>query len=308
MSVAIVGSINTDLTSYLQRWPEVGETVQAAKTAISLGGKGANQAMAVAKLGVQAHMLGAIGKDGFGQDARAALAIPNLHLTLVECADVTTGMAFIDVVPSGDNIIRISKGANWALTPEAIHSNAKAIAACKTLLLQNEIPFEASRVAAKIARTAGATVIMDPAPAPSPVWPREDLALFDILTPNAQEAALLTEAEPETLSEGLAAARKLRDRVNGAIVTMGSTGVAWSIGTSEGQIPAPRVTATDTVGAGDCFNGAFAAALSEGQSIKEAITLAAHAGALATTRKGASTSLPNRDELRIFMAENSVSP
>jgi len=299
-SVTIVGSINIDLTSYLDRWPKVGETITVRETITTLGGKGANQAVAAARLGAKANLVGAVGSDGFGGKAARDLRAEGVGVLLSELEGVSTGLAFIDVGPDGRNMIRLSSGANGELSPADVARHEHVIAASAVVLLQNEIGLAASWEAARIARKAGALVVMDPAPAPEPMWPRETLSAFDILTPNAGEAAGLLGAEPQTLSEALDAAHALRDLgLRGAIVTMGEMGIAWSCPESRGTLPAPKVEAIDTVAAGDCFNGAFAARMAGGASIEAAIDFAMRAAALATTRKGAAASLPRLEELEV---------
>ncbi len=296
--VTVVGSINIDMTSYLERWPQVGETVTTRQTQITLGGKGANQAVAASRMGGNTTFIGAIGGDAFGSDVEARLKGYGVNTKLSLQADCATGMAFIDVGPGGGNIIKLSAGANAALLAASIEAHAHDLSNSKVLLLQNEIPFEASRRAAQIARAAGALVLMDPAPAPVPFWPHDALAAFDVLTPNAHETKLITGHEPQSLSEALDAAQKLGDYgAGGAIVTMGKMGVAWFIDGQSGQKTAPKVSAVDTVAAGDCFNGTFAAGLASGRSVEASIELAVQAAALATTRKGAAASIPNLEEL-----------
>lgn len=300
--VTVVGSINIDLTSYLARWPKIGETVTAESTQISLGGKGANQAIAAARLGADVTMIGAIGRDIFGQDAERQLSSVGMFLQLKRLKDRATGLAFIDVGPDGDNSIRLSKGANEMLSCDFIKEHAQIIRASKVLLLQNEIPFETSIKAAEYARMAGATVIMDPAPAPEPFWSFSDLEVFDILKPNAHEAGLILGEAPQTLTQAQEAAQALSHKgLKGVIITMGAQGVAWSIQGDVGTYEAPKVDTVDTVGAGDCFNGALAAAFTKNLSVQDAISFAANAAALSTTRKGASASSPTRQELEQFL-------
>lgn len=296
--VTVVGSINIDLTSYLERWPQVGETVTTLQTQITLGGKGANQAVAAAQMGANTTFIGAIGADAFGTDAQTRLKGYGVNTALSIQSDCATGMAFIDVGIDGGNIIRLSSGANASLSPVSIDTQRLDLSNSKVLLLQNEIPFDTSRRVAEIARAAGVLVIMDPAPAPVPFWPREALELFDILTPNAHEAKLITGHEPCNLSEALEAAQKLEEYgARGAIITMGEMGVAWSIKGKLGQKIAPKVDAIDTVAAGDCFNGTFAAGFASGHSVEASVDMAVQAAALATTRKGAAASIPSLDEL-----------
>lgn len=303
--VAVVGSLNIDLTSYLNHWPQLGETVHARKTRISLGGKGANQAVAAAKLGAQVAMIGATGADSYGQEAAGWLQGYGVELYLKTAKEVATGMAFIDVGPNADNMIRLSAGANATLRASDIAAQQHILSTAKVILLQNEIPLQASLEAARIGRANGATVVMDPAPAPVPFWSAETLKAFDILTPNAQETQSITGHAPKTLQDAQAAAQALRARgVRGSIITMGGTGVAWSIGADSGIQPAPRVTVVDTVAAGDCFNGAFAAALACGHTVPHAIERATWAASLATMREGAADSIPSNDDVAAAMARS----
>ena len=179
--VTVVGSINIDLTSYLDRWPKVGETVAVRQTSISLGGKGANQAVAATRLGSKTNLIGTIGKDGFGQDAVRQLHDFGVDAWLMELTNTATGMAFIDVGPDGANMIRLSSGANGLFRPDHVLSHSGVIQSSSVVLLQNEVDLSASLAAAKVARQAGALVVMDPAPAPEPDWGREVFSSFDLL-------------------------------------------------------------------------------------------------------------------------------
>ena len=300
-SVAVVGSINIDLISYLDRWPGIGETIKVRETSSSLGGKGANQAVAASRLGAKAALIGAIGSDGFGLEAKEHLRASGVQTRLDEVPDVTTGLAFIDVGPDGDNMIRLSSGANGVVSAVHVALHAEVIRNSAVVLLQNEIGLPASLEAARLARESGALVIMDPAPAPSPAWDRQVFAGFDVLTPNAQEAGILLGSQPTTLLDAQQAAQALRALgLRGVIVTMGEKGVAWSFDETGGALPAVEVESVDTVAAGDCFNGALAAQLAAGEPIDHAIAFAMRAAALATTRKGASSSLPTLSEVEAF--------
>jgi ribokinase len=296
--VVVVGSVNRDLTCYLNRWPAVGETVTAHDTLFSTGGKGANQAAAAARMGSASVFIGAIGEDAFGRDAETSLSSIGVSLALRRIDGATTGLAFIDVGPDGGNIIRLAEGANSLLDANCIIANSAMIRSAKVLLLQNETAVNIAMAAAVFAREGGAVVIMDPAPAPQPMWSADVMLQFDILTPNATEAGLITGVTPTTLTEALQAAHVLAKLTRlGAIVTMGEMGVAWVLEESAGAIACPVVAAIDTVAAGDCFNGAFAAGLAQNMSYPEAISFAVHAAALATTKKGAINALPLRAEV-----------
>jgi ribokinase len=302
--IVVVGSINMDMTLYLTRWPEIGETVTASDLSVQLGGKGANQAIAAARLGAEVTMIAGLGDDAYGSRARAELVGEGITLHAPPVAGIDTGLAIIDVGPDGRNIIRLSPGANAALTGESIAAQAAAFGACKVVLLQNEIPLAATLAAAKAARGAGALVICDPAPAPEQPWGPEILAQFDIVTPNLHEARLLsglTTAAPAMVAQALAG-----QCGRGAIVTMGEDGVVWHVDGVSGQAPACPVQAIDTVAAGDCFNGALATGLLQDMPLGEAISFASHAAALATTCQGAAASLPRLHTVLAFKATGAL--
>ncbi len=211
----------------------------------------------------------------------------------------------IDVADDGSNDIRISAAANGQLTPEIVVKHKDVISNADVLLLQHEVPLQSSLEAARIARRAETLVIMDPAPAPDSPWPREVLSAFDIITPNTHEVHSIIGWKPENLGEVERAAREICLAGSpGAIVTAGELGVAWYINGTGGQMAAPIVDAIDTVAAGDCFNAGFAASIVSGLSITDSIEFACYAGALATTRSGASISAPTRDEVLTYMGKS----
>lgn len=296
--VLVVGSINVDLCCYLDRWPEVHETVKSAAFKQFLGGKGANQAVAAARLGADVTFIGAVGRAAYAEFAETTLASETLSLDLVEFADEPTGMAFIDIGPQSENIIRLVGGANAALTAEDIQARESAFQGASVLLLQNEVPEVVSATAAALARKHGAIVVMDPAPSPAAAWPRDMTGGFDLMTPNAVEASLYCGFVPDTKDDGIRAAVEIADSLGcDALVTMGGDGVAWCREGQTGWMDAPKVTPVDTVGAGDCFNGALATALVEGKAWEDAVAFAASAASLSTTRQGAMAALPARSEL-----------
>jgi ribokinase len=290
--IVVVGSVNVDMTCYLDRWPDVGETVTAVESSSRIGGKGANQAVSAARLGGKVLFVGAVGADTFGASARETLQTNGVALRLEELGD-QTGAAFIDVGPDGRNIIRLRAGANRLLDRAAITGHEEQFRSAKVVLLQNEIDIETSLAAAMIGRAMGATTIMDPAPAPAPMWPNKHFEAFDLITPNATEAGVLIGRTPETLQQAIDAASSLEALLGcGVIITMGELGAAWSFGNARGSSPCPKVSAIDTVAAGDCFNGALAVALANGKDLPAAIDFAMTAAALATTKRGAIDSLP----------------
>ena len=296
--VLVVGSINVDLCCYLDRWPEVHETVKSKAFKQFLGGKGANQAVAAARLGADVTFVGAIGRAAYADFAMATLQAEQLSLELVEFENEPTGMAFIDIGPMSENIIRLVGGANAALRAADIQAREAAFENASVLLLQNEVPEAVCIAAAGLAQKHDVQVIMDPAPSPAEPWPKVVTDGFDLMTPNAVEASLYCGFVPNTRNDGVRAAAEIAALLDcDALVTMGGDGVAWCYNGQTGWMDAPEVTPVDTVGAGDCFNGALAVALVEGKPWEDAVTFAAQAASLSTTRQGAMAALPMRSEI-----------
>jgi ribokinase len=295
--IAVVGSINMDVAVRVSRLPLAGETILGSDAVLSLGGKGANQAIAAARLGGEVGLIGCLGSDAFAEAARKALGAEPVVLDgVATLAGIATGVALITVAANGENMITVSPGANASLSAAVILNRATLLSHCKILLLQNETPPEAAHAAIQVARAAGATVICDPAPASG-----YDPALIeaaDILTPNETEASLLTGIPVLDASSALAAARWLVARgARDAVVKLGAQGVVHAGAAGEGHVAAPVVVAVDTVAAGDCFNGALAVALGEGMAFRDALAFACRAASIAVTRQGASVSMPYRREM-----------
>lgn len=298
--VAVVGSTNIDLAMRLRRWPKVGETVFGETLQRAVGGKGANQAVAAARLGAEVIFVSGIGTDNFGEIAEERFREEQLSILLLR-VETHTGTALIDIGPDGGNIIKLAPGANAELPVDFVRSNRDALNGCSVLLLQNEIPLEVSLEAASIARRSGCTVVMDPAPAPEPLWEDDIYRNFDVITPNATEAGAILRAEVHTQKQGLWAAEMLSHRFGlSVVVTLGALGAAWCHQGRVGHKPCPEVEAIDTVAAGDCFNGAFAASLAESESFEVSVDFALKAAAIATTRRGAIDSLPSCRDLQKF--------
>jgi ribokinase len=295
--IAVVGSINMDVAVRVATLPRPGETVLGADAVLSLGGKGANQAVAATRLGGDTTLIGCLGADAFGEAARQALLLEKVRLDGVQIVpSAATGVALITIGSDGQNMISVSPGANAALSAAAILSHATALSASKVLLLQNETPVEAAHAAIQVARAAGALVICDPAPAAG--YDPDLIAAADIITPNETEAAILTGLAVTDRASALAAARFLLARgARNAIVKLGADGVVHAGRDGEGHVAAPPVAAVDTVAAGDCFNGALAVALAEGMALRDALAFACRAASIAVTRAGASASMPYRHEL-----------
>ncbi len=304
MTVAIFGSINMDVIAYLDRLPKPGETLHGSGYKMGLGGKGANQAAAARKLGSEVRFIGRTGADSFGDAARAELTSYDVDLTHIRRDEGSaTGIAIIKVGEGGQNMITVIAGANGAVDQSDAEAAKADLEQARVLLLQLEVPLAGALAAAKIVRGKGGTVILDPAPAPKEPFSAEIVAAVDVVTPNESETAGLLGWQPATPDDALRAARELKAKgFRTALVKLGAKGVAFSGPTEEGFVPPFKVTAIDTVAAGDSFNGGLAVALDEGKSLAEAVRFAAAAGALSTTKKGASAAAPTRAEIDAFLA------
>ena len=295
--IVVVGSLNMDLVMRTPRVPVGGETLHGHEFATLPGGKGANQAVACARLGGKVSMIGQVGDDGFGQTLRNGLAADGIDVTGVkQTASVGTGVAMILVEDIGQNRIGLAPGANGALTPADIDAQQAVIANAALLVVQLEVPLPVVQRAMALARAAGVAVLLNPAPA-SPL-PDELWSQVDIVVPNESEASLITGIEVKDAPSAFAAARLLRSRgVACVLVTLGANGVALVDDTGERHLPAQVVKAVDTTAAGDTFIGGLAAGLIEGLSVDDAAALGQRASALCVTRHGAQPSIPYRREL-----------
>ncbi len=298
--VVVVGSVNMDLVAVAPHIPHPGQTVLGRDFATIPGGKGANQAVAAARLGARVALVGRVGDDAFGQTLRRGLEAEGVDCRhLLPTPGVASGVALIIVSEAGENAICVAGGANTRLSPEDVEAAAPVIAGAKVCVLQLEIPLPTAVRAAVIARRHGVAVILDPAPAPASL--PDELFAVDILTPNESEAARLlgtiaTEGGPR------AAAERLRARGAGAVVLkLGGNGCYLSAPSVEEHLPAHTVKIVDTTAAGDAFTGGLAAALAEGRALREAVAVANAAGALACTRFGAQPSAPTRAEVQALL-------
>jgi ribokinase len=304
MTIAVFGSINMDVVAYMDRLPKPGETLHGREYKLGLGGKGANQAVAARKLGSDVRFIGRLGHDDFGKAAERELASYGVDLSLVaRDAAGATGIAIINVGESGENFISLVGGSNLSMDQSDVARGRAALDTADVLLLQLEVPLAAGLQAAAVVRAHGGTVILDPAPAPKEGLSAAVLKAVDIITPNETEAGLILGWQPQSLEDGLRAAKELRARgVGTAVVKLGARGLAVAAEGVETIIPAFKVKAIDTVAAGDSFNGGLAHALEQGQPIAQALRFAAACGALSTTRKGASAAAPTKAEVEAFMA------
>ncbi|MEO0537545.1 MAG: ribokinase [Cyanobacteria bacterium P01_A01_bin.123] len=304
MSILVFGSLNMDLVTQVSRLPEPGETLLGDRFLIVPGGKGANQAVAAARLGVSTAMVGRVGGDSFGEDLLKSLNAAGVNTVDVSIdGDNRTGVAAIAVAANGENHIIVVPGANTAIDDTDIERLSARFQHVQVLLLQFEIPLPMVQRAAQLAQTQGIKVIVDPAPAQSAL-PDEFYRSIDILTPNQSEAAQLVGFPVDTPESALAAAQHLRSRgVKTVIVKLGGQGCVCSSPEGSFLLPAYKVDAVDTVAAGDAFNGGLAAALCQDQALLQAMLQGSAVAALSVTQAGAQSSLPTRDRVTAFLAE-----
>ncbi|GGU09726.1 ribokinase [Actinomadura citrea] len=304
--VLVVGSITADVTAFSARFPRRGETVLGDDFTLVLGGKGANQAVASARAGARTWLAGCVGRDPFREIVLDGLRSYGVELDEVRTVDGRTGVAHIRVDASGENDIVITPLANADLSPAMVDASLGATAGkVGVLLLQLEVPAATTCHAAKAGRAAGLTVVLDPAPAqalPDDVWPH-----IDLVTPNESEATELTGVEVTDPASAERAGRWFLDRgVGHALITLGAGGAVSVTREGARNFTAYQVTAVDTTAAGDAFTGSLGAALAAGDAMERAIRRGMAAGALATTRPGASPSLPGRDEVDALMSGNTL--
>ncbi len=301
--VIVVGSVNVDLVVTTERLPAAGETVIGGRFARHHGGKGGNQAVAAARLGARTFFIGAVGDDAFGADARAALAAEGVDVEGLLINPIEpTGVALIVVDADGENSIAVAGGANAALDSVEVRAALKRLALTRddVVLVGHEIRTGATHEAVRLARIAGATAILNPAPAAGLSRPTLDLA--QILTPNEGELAALSGGEG---SPSARAKRLLGSEPGGraVLVSLGRKGALLVEGRRARAIPSPRVDVVDTVGAGDTLNGALAAGLAAGLGLAEAARRAVVAASLAVARAGAREGMPTAAELEAALAK-----
>lgn len=297
MSIVVVGSLNMDLIVRVPRHPVPGETLLGSDYETHPGGKGANQAVAAARMGGKVRMIGRVGQDAFGTQLRQGLRHAGINVHAILPVHGPTGVAFIAVSDAGQNTIIVSPGANTQLYPENL--SVAEFEGAKVVVLQLEIPVKTVVRAAQLAREVGATVVLNAAPA-SPLSPQK-LALMDVLVVNETEAEALANQKPDSPEAALEVAHSLQQHVPKVIITLGAQGAVWVEAGSSGYQPAFPVESVDSTGAGDAFIGALAVALAEGQPLAQAVRLGAAAGAMATTVVGAQPSLPRRDSLKRWL-------
>ncbi|MGX1982248.1 ribokinase [Thermolongibacillus altinsuensis] len=285
--ITVIGSINMDLVTIASRVPSQGETILGEKFHLIPGGKGANQAVAAARLGAEVHMIGAVGTDAFGKELMNSLKREGIFVDHVKpVTHIETGVASI-TISEGDNRIIVVPGANHALCPEDVEQCEDVIAKSDVCLLQLEIPLLVVEKAVSLAKKHGVLVILNPAPA-QPL-PKSLLEQVDILTPNEHERDIILAGED---------AQKFAHKL---VVTEGARGVTMVKNGKPMRIPSFSVSVVDTTGAGDTFNGALAVALSKGMELEDACYFGNAAAALSVTKLGAQTGMPTEAEVRQFL-------
>ncbi len=292
----MVGSANMDVVFTVERIPRPGETLLAESVATYPGGKGLNQAVAAARAGAEITFIGALGTDGHGDALAATMTDAGIDRSLVRRSTAPTGQAFIVVSDTAENTIIVASGANAGVTTLTDAERA-AVTRAAVLLMQLELPVSVVLEAALLARSAGTTVMLNAAPA-APV-PDELISALDYLIVNEHEAGIMGGSDDLAEASG-----RLASRVGRLIVTLGADGsVLYENGREVARVPARKVTAVDTTGAGDTYCGAFAAGVAEGRGIEEAAVFATAASALSVQSLGAVPSIPTRDRIEALLGQ-----
>lgn len=297
--IIVVGSTNMDMVVKTHHIPVPGETVLSGSFFMNPGGKGANQAVAVARLGGDISFISKVGNDVFGKQSAQLFdeeGINTFHLLSDD--ELPSGVALITVDDAGENSIVVASGANANLLPEDLNDALGVIASAGIVMMQLEIPMETVHFVAQYAASKGVRVILDPAPAPANALSPELLSHIDIVTPNQTEAEMLSGVKVTGIESAKKAARVIHKHgAKSVVVTLGTLGAVICQGTKTEVVPAQKVRALDSTAAGDVFNGALAVALSEGKELSEAVRFACKAAAVSVTRMGAQSSIPYRNEL-----------
>ena len=307
-SILVVGSINMDMVVRVQEMPAPGETVLGGGFCTAFGGKGANQAVGVARLGGKCRFIAAVGDDEFGPALRA-----NLQKEGVDCSAVATkpgepsGVAMILVDANGENSIVVSSGANFHVTPDDdLFPNEHLFAEATMVVLQLELPLPTVRVACELARRHHCRIILDPAPAPVALC--DELCRVDVLTPNVTEAQRITGGRDgghgDESADKLVASEIIQRGAKNVVLKLGGRGSL--VVTGDGHfytVPPFKVPIVDTTAAGDAFTAALAVALARGDHIRDAARFANAAGALVCTRLGAQTAMPTAQEVAVLMRD-----
>jgi ribokinase len=305
--IVVVGSSNMDLVVKAPRIPAVGETILGGDFIMTPGGKGANQAVAAAKLGAEVYFIAKLGDDVFAEQSLSNFkkeAVNTKYVTQIK--EAPSGVALITVDGAGNNVIVVAPGANQKLSVEDVKEAESDISASGALVAQLEIPLETVEFAAQLANDSGVPFILDPAPAQklSPAL----LKMVDILTPNETEAQILTGIEVTSNKDSarMASENLLECGVKAVILTMGAKGFVLATNDRTEFVPAVKADAVDATAAGDAFTGALAFGLAQGRGLFEAASFANYVAALSVTKMGAQSSMPTAEEVESFMKESSA--
>jgi ribokinase len=303
-SIVVIGSSNTDMVVRTPHIPAPGETVLGGEFMMVAGGKGANQAVAASRLGADVTFVGRVGRDVFGDRSVANIAAAGVVTKYVVRDDeAPSGVALICVGEDGENAIVVAPGANARLSPGDVDAAKPAIETCDVMAIQFETPLETVQHAIQLARELGKRIIVNPAPARS--VPAGFLSGVDVITPNENEASVLLGWPAHAPFFGDRAARTLLTTlgVRAAIVTLAAKGAVVATSDRVQEIAGRRVKAVDSTAAGDCFTGALAVALAEGQDLGPAVSFANAAAAISVTRMGAQTSMPMRADVESLIRQ-----
>lgn len=295
--ILVVGSINMDLVVRVPHSPMPGETVLGGNFETFPGGKGANQAVAAARMGGEVTMVGRVGTDDFGDALIQSLVDNQVKTTqVIKDPEAATGIAMIAVAADGENLIVVASGANMEVSADDVLRTQELMQDTDLLLIQLECPLEAVTAAIDLAKAYDVPVVLNPAPAQT--LPQSMLEKLDYLTPNETEIKML--AEEDDVEKSI---QKIRNwGVRTLVITLGANGARIISDEIDRHLPAYSITAVDTTAAGDAFNGALSVALAEGKPLMESVQYGMAAGALAATKMGAQPSLPAREEVENFIS------
>lgn len=298
-NICVIGSLNMDLVVNVDTMPKPGQTLLGSNFKEVPGGKGANQAVAMARLEANVSMIGKVGNDGFGKTLIEALNNDNVNTNHVHIDNCSTGVAFITVDKNAQNTIIVATGANFQLTKDDIDKNIECIKNSDIVVIQLETPLETVKYALQVAKDLNKYTILNPAPAVK--LDDEIIRHVDLLTPNETELEIISEIKIENEDDINKAAKKIIENgVKELIVTLGSKGSLYINNERSFFKPAYKVEAVDTTAAGDSFTGALAVALSNNKTMEEAMDFASKVGALSVMKEGAQSSLPTLKDIESF--------
>jgi len=299
--IAVVGSSNMDLVVKSKRIPAVGETILGGDFIMVPGGKGANQAVAAAKLGAEVYFIAKLGNDVFAEQSLDNFKKETVNTKhVIQTGEAPSGVALIMVDDEGNNLIVVAPGANQTLLPADVKRAESDIASCGAVVAQLEVPLETIEFAAKMANNLKVPFVLDPAPARE--LSLELLSMVDVLTPNETEAQILTGIEVTDEESARAASKSLLERdIKAVILTLGGKGFLLADNEGARYVSAQKVDAVDSTAAGDAFTGSLAVGIAENKALLDAALFANYVAALSVTKMGAQSSMPTLQEVKSFM-------